>query len=112
MAKITVPRHLKGKARKWFAEMLAAYVGFEDEPNSVSILVAAAEQLRRCEQYRESIEQCGLMIDDRFGQPKENPAAVGERSAANLHRLLCRDLGLEPAVDEKIRLPRIAARAG
>ena len=111
MAKMPTPTHLKGRAKKWFRSMVDAYLGFDSEPNAVSILQAAAEQLQRADQYRESIEKRGLMIDDRFGQPKENPAAVGERAAANLHRLLCRELGLEPAAEEKIRLPRVVGRA-
>ena len=111
MTKIITPTHLKGRARKWFRSMVDAYLGFDSEPNAVSILEAAAEQIQRSDEYRKSIEARGLMIEDRFGQQRENPAAVGERAAANLHRLLCRELGLEPAAEENIRLPRVVGRA-
>jgi hypothetical protein len=77
--------------------MLQAYEGFDAEPNAVSVLTGAALQLQRADAYDDSIAKDGLMLKDRFGQLKENPAAVGERAAWNTHRLLCRELGVEPA---------------
>jgi phage terminase small subunit len=105
--KVTCPKHITGEARKWFRSMVDAYQGFEDEPNAVSILTEAAVQLQRIEAYRRDIQERGVVVDDRFGVPKENSSCPGERAAANLHRLLVRELGLEPTVtDETNRISR------
>ena len=112
MSKIATPEILKGRARTWFEEMLESYEGFDSEPNSVSVLTEAAVQLMRLDEYRKAIERDGAIIQDRYGSPKEHPAAVAERSAANSHRLLCREMGVEPAqTAEDVRLPRIASRS-
>lgn len=105
--KVTCPKHLTGDARRWFRSMLDAYEGFSDEPNAVSILVEAAVQLQRCLEARDVIQREGIAVEDRFGKLRENPLCVTERAAANLHRLLVRELGLEPSVvDETNRISR------
>ncbi len=104
--KVACPKYIVGPARKWFREMVDAYEGFEVEPNAVSILIEAAMQLQRIEAYRKDIEERGVTVEDRFGIRKENPSCPGERAAANLHRLLTRELGLQPSVDESTRVTR------
>ena len=110
---IQAPKHLQGPARKWFQAMLKSYEGFESEPAAVTLLTGAAEQLQRVSEYRAAIAKAGgVIVQDRFGSDKEHPAAGGERAAWNSHRLLCRELGIEPAKsDETVRLPRVVGRA-
>ena len=109
-AKIQIPKHLTGQSRAWFEQMLEAYA-FDDEPHALRILQAAAEQLQRAEGYREAIVKHGLVYADRNGNPRENPACVGERACHNTFRLLCRELGVEPAATaEDVRLPRVVGR--
>ena len=104
---IAPPEGLIDPVRDWFLAMIDAYEGFTDEPNAVSILTEAAVQLQRCLQSREVIDREGIAVLDRFGKIRENPLCVTERAAANLHRLLVRELGLEPsAVDETNRITR------
>jgi len=94
------PEFLTGHSAEWWLEMVEAFDGFEDEPHAREILTQTAVQLGRLEQFRESMADNGPIFRDRFQQPKENPAAAGERAAANLFRLLCRELGIPPAGGE------------
>ena len=108
--KLKPPAYLKGHARAWWAAMVDAYAGFDAEPNARSLLDGAALQLMRAEQARKAIDRDGVAPLDRFGKPKEHPSLVTERAAMNLHRLLCREMGLQPAETEDTRLPRLAGR--
>jgi phage terminase small subunit len=89
--------------------MVASYDGWDD-PASLALLTAAAEQLQRAEAARKTISVDGVTILDRFGRPKEHPACVTERAAVNLFRLLIREMGLDTEAAEPARLPRIAGR--
>jgi len=91
------PECLTGRSCEWWSEMVEAFDGFEEEPHAREILTQAAVQLGRLEQFRESMADAGPVFRDRFQQPKEHPAAAGERAAANMFRLLCRELGIPPA---------------
>lgn len=104
------PSYLQGAARAWWAEMAAAYQGFDSEPNARSLLDAAASQLMRAEQARVEIAKEGVAVKDRFKQWREHPSLVTERAALNLHRLLCREMGLAPAESESPRLPHLHGR--
>jgi hypothetical protein len=104
------PDHLEGCARDWWVAMTEAFGGFEQEPNSLSLLTGAAIQLQRAEQARQVIDTEGISFRDRFGFPKERPEVVTERAALNLHRLLCRELGLPAAPEEEYRIPRVTRR--
>ena len=103
------PKGLKGDARKWFLEMCTAF-DFADDPAGLELLRAAAVQLLRIEQARAAIGRDGVVVEDRFGKPREHPAAVTERAATNTFRLLIRELGLQSVAEEAPRLPRIAGR--
>lgn len=101
------PEHLSGNARTWWAAMIEEF-DFADDPAGLAMLTSAAVQLQRLNAYGEAIRRKGVIITDRFGMPKENPACVGERAAGNLFRLLCRELGIDPDNGEAPRAPRIA----
>jgi len=99
------PTGLPAEARKWFVAMTAEY-DFSDDPGGLELLRSAAWQLARMIEARKAIKADGLIVQDRFGQQKEHPAAATERSAANQFRLHCRELGIGDGSDESARLPR------
>ena len=100
------PKYLTGNAREWWVAMVTEYDGFDREPDGLSILTQAAVQIQRAEAARVVLDKDGLTYTDRFGQPRERPESVIERAASNLHRLLVRELGLEPASADNCRAPR------
>ena len=112
-SKLAPPEHVQGSAREWWLAMVQEF-SFDDDPAGLQALSVAATQLMRMQQYRAAIEaNGGPIIEDRFGYPREHPACVGERAAANLFRLALRELGIaSTASDESNRLPRLAFARG
>ena len=102
------PENVTGAAKQWWRAMVDVYA-IEDEPHAVELLGLAAMQLVRLEQYRECLADVGPTVRDRFGQLRENPAAVGERAASNAFRLLVRELGIMPTEADS-RPPRTGGR--
>jgi phage terminase small subunit len=99
--------HLKGTAKAWWLDMLATYRDLDTDPDALRLLTEAAIQFQRAEEARKAIAQEGVVVSDRFGYPRENPAVAIERQATNLARLLVRELGLvSDNPNEAARLPR------
>jgi phage terminase small subunit len=88
--------------------MLNVYEGLDCDPDALALVTEAATQFQRAAQAEEVIEAEGVVVQDRFGFGKENPAVAIERQATNLARLLLRELGLDASSDpnEAHRIPR------
>ena len=99
------PEWLSEASRTWFQTMTATF-DFDTDPSGLRLLEAAAAQLDRLAVLRECLADAGPLVQDRFGQLKENPAAAAERSASNTLRLLLRELDLSDGDDESHRIPR------
>lgn len=65
------------------------------EADELEILKLLCESLDRCDEARLEIEKHGLMVEDRFGQLRTNPAAAVERDAAIRASRLWRELDLQ-----------------
>lgn len=89
----TLPAHIA----QWRDQVRKDY-GIEDAPG-LALLEQAALALHRAEQARELLARDGLVMRDRFDQPKSHPAAVIARDAEASFRAALRDLqlDLEPA---------------
>lgn len=102
---ISPPEGLPEAAERWFRRMVDVYA-FQDDPGGTELLVAAAWQLARMVEARAEISEKGVIVKDRFGQDRENPAIGVERAASNQFRLLCREMGISDSSDEVARIAR------
>lgn len=97
------PEHLSKDAATWWSAVVAAYV-LED--HHLRLLTEAAVSWDRAQEARRIIERDGIVVIDRFGQPREHPAVKVETASRTLYARLMRELDLdgEPLPDP--RLPR------
>lgn len=85
------PEHFSPEAK-------ALYRSLADErrlwarPSDLALLRNCIEQFERAEECRLKIASEGLSIEDRFKQPKPNPAVIAERQARLAYAKLQRDL--------------------
>lgn len=88
-----LPKHI----RAW-RDALAADYAITD-PAGVALLDQAAEAAHRAEQARELLAKEGLVLRDRWNQPKPHPATIIARDAEASFRSALRELrlDLEPA---------------
>jgi len=63
------------------------------------------------EEARRLVEAEGVVVEDRFGQPKTHPAVGIERKARSAFRLLVRELGLDHASPGESRGPAVPENA-
>lgn len=84
------------EARGWW-DRIQAESDITDPPGLL-LLQSALEALDRMRQAQAAIAADGLVVRDRFGQPKAHPATVTERDsrAAMLAALKALNLDLEP----------------
>lgn len=90
---ISIPGHLEAAGRDFFAQVLTEY-SIEDR-HHIEILGRAAEQLDRAAAARTRIAAEGLLVLDRFGQSRPNPACLLERQAVCTFAKLIAALGLD-----------------
>src|SRR5438874_2185699 len=102
MPEIRAPGHLSVATRRWFRQVAAEFVL---EPHHLKVLQSAAEAWDRCQQAREMIDKHGLLIKDRFGQPRLNPAVPVERDSRTAFLRAVRELDLD--VEPPKELPRL-----
>lgn len=91
------PKHLSAEARVWYSQIRKEY-GIEDSAG-LALLAAAAGAFDRAESARREIaKDGGCVIRDRFGQPKQHPAAAVERDARSqvIQALKALNLDFEP----------------
>lgn len=107
MASKTTPKndHLTAATRRWVEQICADY---DLESHHLRILLTAAESWDRAATARQAIEKHGLMVKDRYGQLKTNPAAETERSSKILFLRAIRELGLDVEGPEESPRPPVA----
>lgn len=98
------PEHLSPAARSWFSRVCKEY---SLDETGEEIVRMAAELRDRAEHAREIVARDGGIINDRFGQPRENPAAKLERDSKIAFARLVRELGLASDESEPDRPPRV-----
>lgn len=110
MADPKPPRHLSAASKAWWRQIVA---DFELAPWQLRTLTSAAEAFDRATQAREQVDADGLMVVDRFNQPKPHPLLPVERDNRTAYLRATRELALEvdgPASSPvSARPPRIRA---
>ncbi|HPK04047.1 MAG TPA: P27 family phage terminase small subunit [Candidatus Sumerlaeota bacterium] len=94
----TPPKNLERSGRRVWKTVLSEY---ELDGSAREVLAVACLALDRAEGARELIAEHGILLVDRFGQQKANPAAAIERDARGQFLSAMRQLGLdlEPIFD-------------
>ena len=98
------PVHLRPDTRKWWGEIVGEYML---EPSDLRVLESACTCWDRAASARETLDKLkdGPFIVDRFGQPREHPAAGTERDSTRLFLSALRQLGLGLEPPNAMRLP-------
>lgn len=96
------PRHLTPAARRWYRAVTAS---FEVPAHHLHNLAGAALALDRAAECRRLVDAEGVVMLDRFGRPKEHPAAIAERGYLIVHARLLREAGLDLQAVPSPRLP-------
>jgi hypothetical protein len=89
--------HLRPETSKWIEEIFRDY---DLELHHVKILIQAGETWDRITDAREEIERSGAYFQDRFGQPKRNPALDDERNNRIVFARLMRELNLSDGAED------------
>lgn len=99
------PGHLSEEAQRWWEKITGEW---ELEEPALLILESALEAFDRMRQAQAILDAEGIVVTDRFGQPKQHPATMVERDAkATLLRCLkSLNLDIEPLQDGPGRPPR------
>jgi P27 family predicted phage terminase small subunit len=105
MGDVKAPRHLSAASRRWYRQVADEFVL---EAHHLKVLQAAAEAWDRMQQAQREIAVRGLLIEDRFGVPKANPAVNIERDARTAFLRAVRELDLD--LDPPKELPRVVGR--
>lgn len=102
---VPAPEHLSAEAQRWWAKITGEW---ELEEPALLILESALEAFDRMRQAQAILQEEGIVVTDRFGQPKQHPATLVERDAkATLLRCLkSLNLDIEPLQDGPGRPPR------
>ena len=89
------PACLSDEAGRWWKTITEDWLL---EPHSKIILTSALESFDRMNQAKAIVDKEGLVVADRFGQPRPHPAALLERDArAAMERALkSLNLDMEP----------------
>jgi P27 family predicted phage terminase small subunit len=93
------PDHLEAAGRRLWADLVSQYrIG---DGAGLALVTAAAEALDRIRQAQDAIKKNGVLITDRHGVLKQNPACILERDARTgmLSALRALNLDLEPLRD-------------
>lgn len=104
MMKTTI-RHLSAEGKRIFRALASEYQ-IEDVAG-LRILRVAVEAFDRAQKARQVIDRDGLVVHDKYGQPKPHPLLVAERDsrAAFLAGLKALNLTVEPLRDGPGRPP-------
>jgi len=81
MKKPRPPSNLSPEARTWFKKLVDEFP--IDDPAGLMLLQQACEALDRLRETQKIIHNEGVVIADRFGQPRQHPATLVERDARN-----------------------------
>ena len=99
------PKTLSAEARKWWRDVMQEYE--ITDPAGRLLLQTSLEAFDRMRGAQQAISDDGLMLRDRFEQPKAHPMVVIERDArsAMLTALKAMNLDIEPLRDAPGRPP-------
>ena len=103
------PKHLSRESKGWWRQVVSDY---DLERHHLKLLQSACEAWDRVAEARALIERDGIVVEDRFGQPKAHPAVDIERHNRALFARMLRELALdveEPA--ETVRPPTMRGNA-
>ena len=87
------PKSLKKPGKSLWIATLDQFI-FDSE-HQYHLLEHAGRMLDVATAARAEVEKRGLLLPDRFGVLKENPAAAIERQSLNAYRLACREMNLD-----------------
>ncbi len=110
MGKSSAPAHLTPARKRLYRQLVADYA-LEREAHALETLRLACEALDRCDQARDLIAEHGVMLTDRFGQLKPNPALALERDSRIAAFRGFRELSLDATEVVESRLPRAGTGA-
>jgi P27 family predicted phage terminase small subunit len=98
------PERLSAEAKSWWAKIVSEY---DLDDASLLILESALESFDRMRQAQALLKKEGIVVKDRFGQPKQHPATLIERDskAMLLRQVKALGLDLEPLNDMPGRPP-------
>lgn len=82
---------------------------YQLEPHHLLLLQGAAELWDRLQDARETVEKEGAIIADRFGCPREHPAAKLERDSKIVFCRMVRELALD--IEPPAELPEASSFA-
>jgi P27 family predicted phage terminase small subunit len=90
------PKHLTREAKRIWRDLIEEYA--ITDVAGLKVLRVALEAFDRCQKARDTIDGTGLLLKDRFGQPKANPLLAIERDnrAAFLAGIKALNLDIEP----------------
>lgn len=89
-----VPRHLSKDARTLWRRLTGEFE-ISDEAG-IALLTVACESFDRMKSASAAISEHGVLIKDKFGQLKPNPAASIERDARSQYLAALKALKLDP----------------
>ncbi len=89
---VKMPQGL-GASRKLWRAIVFEFEGFE--PHHFSLLQLVCETWDKILEAREVLKKDGVFFTDRYGQPREHPAADAERKNKQIFMRLVRELGLD-----------------
>jgi phage terminase small subunit len=98
---------LSDKASAWHASVLHEWPGIAKDPAALELLDRAAAAIDRIDAAQAAVDEHGVIVNDRWGVPKANPAVAVVRDGTVLLVRLLRELRLEP--DDSARPPRLAS---
>lgn len=101
------PDHLSLETKKLFTDTVSQFIF---DPHQVELLVLACEARDRAAQAESAIQEHGVLVTDRFGQLKSNPAVRVKQDAESNFARLIRELRLDDDLFESTRIPRIGGR--
>jgi phage terminase small subunit len=96
------PGHLKPATRRWW---LAICANFELEPHHERLLTLAGTAWDRAEDARAAIDTHGAVYVNRHNEPRVRPEVAIERDARLAFARLLRELRLDVAADDDVRIP-------
>ncbi len=98
------PKTLSREARVWWGKIVREW---ELDDPALLILGSALQSFDRMREAQAIIDKQGIVINDRFGQPKQHPATLVERDAKSvmIRALKTLNLDIEPLHDRPGRPP-------
>ncbi len=95
---IRAPRHLSALSKRFYRRLVAEYS--IDDISGLRVLRQACECLDLIEETRREISKQGLVIRDRFNQPRANPLLSTQRDARAGFLAALKMLGLAAEAQE------------